>query len=54
MTGALLGEPLQEHALVEPIIEEADDHAKPGEAEDGRQEVHSGHAAGKDAHEEIN
>ena len=45
---------LQKQALVEPLVEEADDHAKHGEAEEGCQEAHSGHTAGALAHEEIN
>ena len=53
-SGAGPGEMLQKQALVEPLVEEADDHAKHGEAEEGCQEAHSGHTAGALAHEEIN
>ena len=44
-----LGEVLQKQALVEPIVEEADDHEKHGEAEDGCQEAQSGHTVGENA-----
>ena len=55
VSGAGQGEPLQKHALVEPVVEEADDHEKHGKAEEeGEQQAQSGHKAEEATHEEIN